>query len=249
MMEPRIGVVVVAYNAEGFLAKTLGRISSSTWDQLAGVIVLDDASADGTFDEALRFMESIGGNGIEVFRNPANMGYGGNQKIGYEKALSLGWDIICLLHGDGQYAPEYLEAIWEPIVHGRADMVLGSRMLPPFKPIKGGMPIYKYVGNKVLTRLQNALLHTHLSEFHSGYRAYRSEALIQCGYEQLSDGFNFDTQIIISMLDRGFSIEEVPVPTFYGDEVCYVNGLSYAKEIMRDTLRYRLRGRIRAGDP
>jgi glycosyltransferase involved in cell wall biosynthesis len=113
---------------------------------------------------------------LEVY-NPINQGYGGNQKIGYHYAIENDFDFVALLHGDGQYAPEVLQALVEPLRRGEADAVFGSRMLVPRDALRGGMPLYKYIGNRVLTRLQNSLLGTELSEFHSGYRVYAVSAL------------------------------------------------------------------------
>jgi 2-polyprenyl-3-methyl-5-hydroxy-6-metoxy-1,4-benzoquinol methylase len=127
-----------------------------------------------------------------------------------------------------------------PLERGECDAVLGSRMMVRGDALKGGMPLYKYVGNRILTKFENALLGTSLSEFHSGYRAYSVKALASIPFERNSDGFNFDTQIIIQLVDGGKRIVEVQIPTYYGDEICYVNGLKYAKDVAGDVLRYRL---------
>ncbi len=155
-------------------------------------------------------------------------------------AIDEGLDIIVMLHGDGQYAPECLPEIVAPLERGEADAVMGSRMMEPGAARRGGMPLYKYVGNRILTRFENRVLGTSLSEFHSGYRAYSVDALKAIPFERNSDGFNFDTQIIIQLVDAGKRIVEVPIPTYYGDEICYVDGLKYAKDISSDVLRYRL---------
>ena len=173
-------------------------------------------------------------------RHPQNLGYGGNQKAGYRMAIEEDLDIIVMLHGDGQYAPECLPEIVAPLERGEADAVMGSRMLEAGAARRGGMPLYKYVGNRILTTFENQVLGTSLSEFHSGYRAYSVPALRALSFEQNSDGFNFDTQIIIQLVDAGKRIVEVPIPTYYGDEICYVDGLKYAKDISTDVVRYRL---------
>ena len=145
-----------------------------------------------------------------------------------------------MLHGDGQYAPESLPEMVGPLLAGEADAVFGSRIMVKGAARKGGMPLYKYVGNRVLTRFENAALGTHLSEFHSGYRAYSVEALKQIPFQQNSNGFNFDTQIIIQMHDAGMRIKEIPIPTFYGDEISYVAGMEYAADVTKDVIGYRL---------
>ena len=242
MSEPRIGILVVAYNAATTLASVLDRIPASFRSRIEEVIVADDASPDGgsTYLVGLGYQSRGSDLPLTVIRHEKNLGYGGNQKAGYRYAIDKGFDIIAMLHGDGQYAPEALPDVLEPLIEGRADAVFGSRMMIPGAARRGGMPRYKYVGNKILSAAQNKLLGSDLSEFHSGYRAYRVSALAAIPFEQNADGFNFDTQIILQLFDAGKRIVEVPIPTYYGDEICHVNGLKYAKDIMADTLRYRL---------
>ena len=144
-----------------------------------------------------------------------------------------------LLHGDGQYAPEVMGDLVAPIVEGRADAVFGSRMMTKGGARDGGMPMYKYVGNRILTTSQNALTGLRLSEWHSGYRAYRVSALADLPFVGNSDGFDFDTEIILQLHAARKTIVEVPIPTYYGDEICRVNGIAYARDIMVDTLRHR----------
>ncbi|MGD9755561.1 MAG: glycosyltransferase family 2 protein, partial [Acidimicrobiia bacterium] len=242
MSEPRIGILVVAYNAATTLASVLDRIPASVRPRIEEVIVADDASPDGgsTYLVGLGYQTRGSDLPLTVIRHEKNLGYGGNQKAGYRYAIDKGMDIIVMLHGDGQYAPEALPDILEPLVEGRADAVFGSRMMIPGAARRGGMPMYKYVGNKILSTAQNRLMGANLSEWHSGYRAYSVKALASVPFEANADGFNFDTQIILQLFDAGKRIVEVPIPTYYGDEICHVNGLKYAKDIMGDTARYRL---------
>ena len=165
---------------------------------------------------------------LTVIRHSRNLGYGGNQKAGYQWAIEHGLDIVVLLHGDGQYAPEYLPQILEPLERDEADAVLGSRMMERGAARQGGMPRYKYVGNRILTRVQNAVVGLDLSEWHSGYRAYSVAALRDVPLASNSDDFDFDTEVIIQLHEAGKRIVEVPIPTYYGDEICHVNGMSYA---------------------
>ncbi|MFM8644950.1 MAG: glycosyltransferase family 2 protein, partial [Actinomycetota bacterium] len=148
-------------------------------------------------------------------------------------------DLVVLLHGDGQYAPEFLPKMVEPIVSGRADVVFGSRMLQRGAALQGGMPKYKYVGNKILTFLQNRMAGVRLSEWHSGYRAYSIPALGKVGFELNADYYDFDTQIILQMIAAEQRITEIPIPTFYGDELSRVNGIRYGWRILKHTLRWR----------
>jgi glycosyltransferase involved in cell wall biosynthesis len=238
----RIGVLVVAYNAESTLAATLDRIPPEFRSKIDEILVCDDASADNTLEVALQWRNDNGDTPITIVRHLKNLGYGGNQKAGYQLAIEHGLDIVVLLHGDGQYAPELLPEIVAPLERGEADAVFGSRMMVPGEARRGGMPAYKWLGNRVLTRIQNSLLGSDLSEFHSGYRAYSMAALSDVPFEHNSDGFNFDTQIIVQLLDRGKRIVEIPIPTYYGDEICYVDGLRYARDVLRDVVHYRLSG-------
>jgi glycosyltransferase involved in cell wall biosynthesis len=236
----RIGILIVAYNAASTLASVLDRVPAPFRSRITRVFVCDDASDDSTYLVGLGYKQIAPELPLTVIRHPKNLGYGGNQKAGYRLAIEHGLDIIVLLHGDGQYAPECLEDLVRPLERGECDAVFGSRMLIRGSARKGGMPLYKYVGNRILTRFENAALGTTLSEFHSGYRAYSVKAIASIPFERNSDGFNFDTQIIIQLVHAGKKIVEVPIPTYYGDEICYVNGFRYAKDVATDVVRYRL---------
>jgi 2-polyprenyl-3-methyl-5-hydroxy-6-metoxy-1,4-benzoquinol methylase len=239
-LEPKIMVHVVAYNAVGTLARVLDRIPQELRSRLTEVCVFDDASEDETFlvGQGYKLVRDM--PMLQVFRNPENRGYGGNQKLGYHYAIEKGYDIVILLHGDGQYAPEVMPTLIEPLLTGEADAVFGSRMLVPGSARRGGMPLYKYVGNKILTGVENALLGSDLSEFHSGYRAYRVDALKRIPFDENTNDFHFDTQIIIQLLSAGLRIKEVPIPTYYGGEICRVNGIRYAGNVVRSVVDFRL---------
>ena len=233
----RILIFVVAYNAEKTIGSVLQRIPPALRDGNVEVLVIDDSSKDDTFATGLAHENSVQGLKITVLRTPINQGYGGNQKLGYRYAIENGFDFVALVHGDGQYAPEKLPDLLEPLFSGRAGAVFGSRMLEKGGALRGGMPLYKYAGNKILTRFQNLCLRSNLSEFHSGYRIYSTAALRQIPFERNSDGFHFDTEIIIQLAMAGIPIVEIPIPTYYGDEICYVNGMKYAWDVFRTMLR------------
>jgi 2-polyprenyl-3-methyl-5-hydroxy-6-metoxy-1,4-benzoquinol methylase len=237
---PRIGILVVAYNAESTLSKTLDRIPADFRDQIAEVLVLDDASKDDTFSFGQSWAERADTPKTMVIRHTKNLGYGGNQKAGYALAMERGLDIIVLLHADGQYAPELLPEMVAPLVNGECDAVFGSRMMKRGDALKGGMPLYKWVGNQILTRFENKMLGTDLTEFHSGYRAYSVAALRDIPLQHNTDEFDFDTQIIIQLVEAGKKIVEIPIPTYYGDEICYVDGMRYAKDVVKDVVESRL---------
>jgi glycosyltransferase involved in cell wall biosynthesis len=236
----RIGILIVAYNALTTLTKVLKRITPNVWANVEEIAVFDDASQDSTYELAVGMKAMRDLPKLHVMRHQKNLGYGGNQKAGYAYFIERGFDIVVLLHGDGQYAPEILSHMYSPIVRGEADAVFGSRMMKDYGgPLKGGMPFYKYAGNRVLTTFENAALGMNLTEFHSGYRAYSLHALKKLDLTRTTDDFHFDTEIIIKLNHQHFRIAEVPIPTFYGDEICYVNGMRYAKDIVRAVSRYR----------
>jgi glycosyltransferase involved in cell wall biosynthesis len=235
----RIGILVVAYNAASTLAQVLDRIPRDFLPRIDEILVGDDHSQDSTYLVGLGYQQHSADLPLTVVRHPRNLGYGGNQKAGYRWAIENGLDIVVLLHGDGQYAPEILPDIVEPLELDKCDAVFGSRMMEPGAARRGGMPLYKYVGNRILTRFENSMVGTDLSEWHSGYRAYSVDALRSIPFEQNSNGFDFDTQIILQLLEAGKRLHEIPIPTYYGDEICYVDGVKYAKDVSRQVLRYR----------
>jgi len=237
---PRIGVVVVAYNAASTLASVLDRIPPDFRSRIDGIFIGDNHSDDSTYLVGLGYQQAIGDLPLTVVRHETNLGYGGNQQAGYRWAIEQGFDIVVLLHGDGQYAPEFLPEIVKPLEAGEADAVFGSRMMSRREARKGGMPLYKIVGNTILTTVQNAVVGEHLSEWHSGYRAYSVATLAELPFERLSPDYNFDTQIILQLHEAQKRIVELPIPTFYGDEISYVNGMRYARQCMADVARYRL---------
>lgn len=240
-MTRKVLVFVVAYQAEATLAAVINRIPPLPPDVDLEVLVIDDASNDRTFEVGLR-LQAASRRSVTVLYNPTNQGYGGNQKLGYAYAIRKGFDFVVLLHGDGQYAPECIPTLLRPLLDGSADAVFGSRMMVDGAARRGGMPLYKFIGNKILTWCQNRLLRTNLSEFHSGFRAYRVSALARIPFRYNSNVFHFDTEIIIQLLIAGFPIAEVPIPTYYGDEICRVAGIRYAKDVLLATVGSRLHG-------
>jgi glycosyltransferase involved in cell wall biosynthesis len=235
----KIGVLIVAYNAQQTLTLVLDRIPVDFIKQIDAILVCDDASTDDTHKVGLSY-QSKSQLPLTIVRHEINLGYGGNQKTGYQWALENNLDLVVLLHGDGQYAPEYLPQMVEPIVSGRADVVFGSRMITQGGARQGGMPLYKFVGNKILTTLQNRLAKVSLTEWHSGYRAYSVTSLRKINFLKNSDYFDFDSQIILQMIGARQRIVEIEIPTFYGDEISRVNGIKYGIKILIHTLKFRL---------
>lgn len=208
----RVVVVMPAYNAARTLEKTYHDLPKEVVDH---VILVDDVSQDATVDIAQRL-------GMKVVIHVQNRGYGGNQKTCYLEALKDGADIVVMLHPDYQYDSKLVPELIRPIQEGRADMVLGSR-LASRGVLKGGMPLYKFVSNRFLTAVENVALHQHLSECHTGFRAYSSQLLRTIPFLLDSDKFLFDTQVIAQAVAFGFRLAEIPVPTRYFKEASSVN--------------------------
>ncbi len=235
----KIGVLIVAYNAQDTLTKVLDRIPNDFASNIDSILVCDDASTDETHKVGLEY-KTKSQLPLTIVRHEVNLGYGGNQKTGYQWAIKKNLDVVVLLHGDGQYAPEYLSQMVEPIMTGRADVVFGSRMITQGGARQGGMPLYKFIGNKVLTFFQNRLVRVSLTEWHSGYRAYSIAALRRVNFLKNSDYIDFDSQIILQMIGARERIIEIEIPTFYGDEISRVNGIKYGVKILLHTLKFRL---------
>ena len=234
-------IFIVAYEASETIIDVLNRIPNKLPFEKCEILIIDDASSDETFYTSVNFVRSrYNKHPVTILKNPRNQGYGGNQKLGYRYAIDNNFDIVVLLHGDGQYAPESMPNILSPFSDKMVDAVFGSRMLSAFGALKGGMPLYKYFGNKILTSIQNLLLKSKLSEFHSGYRAYRVESLKKVPFELNSNVFHFDTEIIIQFIIAKLNIIEIPIPTYYGEEICRVNGLKYAWDVVNSTITSQL---------
>ena len=220
-----------AFNAARTLEATYQRIPLGCCDV---VILVDDQSTDETPDIADRL-------NLDTIRHRHNRGYGGNQKTCYGRALELGAELIVMLHPDNQYDPGVIPDLLQPLAQGRADVVLASRFLGD--PLAGGMPLYKYLFNRLLTVLQNRVLGQSFSEYHTGYRAFSRKALLAVNFEANSEGFVFDNEIIVQMILAGMRFEEVPVHTRYASDsssVGLLTSLGYGLGCLRVTLQYLL---------
>jgi glycosyltransferase involved in cell wall biosynthesis len=224
--------VLPAYNAEVTLSRTVAELDQDVIDE----IVLDDASTDQTVTLAREL-------GLEPILHDVNLGYGGNQKTCYRRALELGADIIVMVHPDYQYSPLLVPAMASMIAYGEYDMVLGSRILAQ-NSVKRGMPRYKYVANRFLTVVENILLQQKLSEYHTGLRAFSATLLASLPFERNSDDFVFDNQIIAQAISVGARIGEVSCPTRYEAESSSINlrrSIKYGLGVLRTSGQYRLR--------
>jgi glycosyltransferase involved in cell wall biosynthesis len=229
----KIIVVLPAYNASLTLEKTYREIP---FDIVDDIILVDDASKDNTIEVGKQL-------GIRhIIRHDENKGYGSNQKTCYNKALELNGDIVIMLHPDYQYTPRLIYAMSSLIAEGVYPVVLGSRILGK-GALKGGMPLYKYIFNRLLTFIQNLLIGQKLSEYHTGYRAFSSEVLKNINYMANDDDFIFDNQVLTQVFMKGYSIAEITCPTIYSDEASSINfrrSIIYGAGVLWISLVYRL---------
>jgi 2-polyprenyl-3-methyl-5-hydroxy-6-metoxy-1,4-benzoquinol methylase len=234
----KVTLVLPAYEAERTIPTVAAEIPVDAADR---ALLVDDASHDASARVALE-------HGIDVVRHPRNRGYGAGQKTGYTRALLDGADVIVMVHADDQYDPALVPEMVQPIVEGRADMVIGSRLLRD-RAIAGGMPRWKWVGNRLLTGIENRVFREHLSEYHTGYRAFSADLLRSIPFLRNSDDFVFDQQIFAQVLARGARIVEVPIPTRYFGEassVDFVTSVRYGVQTLAVLARFaadRRRGR------
>ena len=229
----KITIVLPAYNAEKTLEKTYNEIPFDIVDQ---VILVDDLSDDQTLEVA----EKLGIR--KIISHEKNLGYGGNQKSCYNLALEMDSDIIVMLHPDYQYTPRLIHSMCYVIANGVYDVVLGSRILGR-GALKGGMPLHKYIANRMLTLFQNVMMSQKLSEYHTGFRAYSKNVLENIDFNVNSDDFVFDNQIIAQIFYAGFEIAEITCPTRYFKDASSINlkrSITYGLGVMRTSIQYRL---------
>jgi len=241
-MKSKVLIYIVTYNHENFILKVLKRIPKYLNNKYnLEILISDDKSKDDTLKVLKKSKKNFRKNfRIKIISTIKNLGYGGNQKIGYKYAIKNHFDYVILLHGDGQYAPEYIDRLISKLIKTDCAAVFGSRMIMKWGALKGGMPLYKFIGNKILTYIQNKILSTNLSEFHSGYRAYNVETLKKISFDKNLNDYSFDTQIIIQLVFLKSRILEISIPTYYGEEISYVNGTKYAFQILLSTILAKL---------
>jgi glycosyltransferase involved in cell wall biosynthesis len=236
------GIFIPAYQAQTTLARVVRRIPDALLEKSRAVLVRDDASSDGTWEIAQRLV--AGNPKLIALRNDSNLGFGGNNKAGYRWMRAVGVDAYAVLHGDLQYDPELLDQILEPILAGTTDVVLGSRMSG--HPLRGGMPIERWLCNKALTWLMNRRLGLRLTDYHTGLVAFSCPAIDELEVDGLSDGHEFTAEILIRAATRGLRIRELPVPTHYPPDSRSCSrwtGVRYAWHVVRSLAAVETPGR------
>lgn len=232
----KIAIYIPTYNAGRTLPLVLDRIPEDVKRRVYEIFIVDNASPDNTYLIGVGYKNEKGLHNLNVYKNEANMGYGGSQKVAYQYAIEKGYDLVVMLHGDAQYAPEKIANLLEPFEKREADMVFGSRMAG--LPLNGGMPLHRYLGNKFLTAVENYCLDWNLSEYHSGFRVFSCTALKEVPFRLCSDDYHFDTEILVQFKLKGLRVLERPIPTHYGDERSYVNVWSYGLHILYTMAEY-----------
>ncbi len=231
-----LAIVLPAFNAERQLGQVLDRIAQTALPELLAMIVVDDGSSDGT--RALAEARARADSRLELVVRPRNGGYGAAMKDGLERARERGAEHVACVHADGQYSPEALPRMLRLLRDQELDLLQGSRIAGG-GALSGGMPLYKYVGNALLNRLENLTLGLGFSDYHSGYLVYGPRALSTLPFRSLSDSFDFDLEVIASARARGLAVAEAPIPTHYGDEVSHLNPLDYGLRVLRVLYNYR----------
>jgi glycosyltransferase involved in cell wall biosynthesis len=227
----KIVCVMPAYNAETTLEATVADIPPGVIDE---IILVDDCSKDRTVEIARRL-------GLTVIQHECNQGYGANQKTCYREALARGADVVIMVHPDYQYDPRLIPCFIGFLQTGVCDVLLGSRIRTRRETLESGMPIYKYLANRVLTMFENVMLGQNLGDFHTGFRAYTAEVLRTVPWERNSDDFVFDTQFLVQAVYFGFRIGDVPVPVRYFDEASSINfarSLKYGLQTVGQVLKF-----------
>lgn len=239
MKNKKVAIFIISYQAVRTLVSAIERIPDKIKRECEEIYVFDDCSNDNTYYAGLGYKYEKSMKKLNIYKNKINLGYGGNQKIGYNYAIKKDYDIVVMLHGDVQYAPEKIPNLIEPLLKNEADAVFGSRFLG--NPIKGGMPLWKFVGNRFLTYIENMVLGLNLSEFHSGFRAYNCSSLKKIPFNLCADDYYFDTDIVIQMKLKGMKIKEIPIPTHYGmdsHQISFSKSIEYGLNIFKSLLQF-----------
>ena len=239
----KVLIFIPSFNVEKKIGKVLKKIPKIILRKYnVKILIIEDNSKDKTLNVIKKIIKNKNRKlKINLIINKKNKGYGGVQKIAFNYAIKKNFKYIVMLHGDNQYPADKLLRLIKPLVTNKFDAVFGSRMINSLDALRGGMPLYKYIGNITLTFFQNLFLSSNLSEFHSGYRSYKVSSLKKIKFRNNTNDFHFDTEIIIQFLKKNFVIKEISMPTHYGDEISHLKSIPYGLNIVRSTLLSRFR--------
>ena len=237
----RILIFIPAYHVEKKILNVLKRIPMKLLSNyFIRILIIEDFSKDNTKNVIEEYIKKNAySNFIRLVKNEKNYGYGGVQKIAFNYALKNNFDFVIMLHGDDQYEAEMLPKFISNLLNNDVDAVFGSRFINPRDPLKGGMPLNRYIGNRVVTFIQNFIVGTKMTEFHSGYRSYKIEVLKKINFEKNTNDFYFDSEIIIQMFKSKFVIKEIPIATIYGDEISNLNPIPYGIKVLIITIKHK----------
>ena len=238
----KILIFIPAYNVEKKIYSVINRIPKDIFlKNEIDILIINDFSNDDTLSEINKCIKDFEYK-ISVYSTEKNLGYGGVQKYAFNYAIKHNYDHLIMLHGDGQYAPEELPNFINTF-NENYDAVFGSRMKSYLSALKGGMPLYKFLGNIGLTFVQNIILGSKISEFHSGYRTFKVNSLKKIEFEDKADYYHFDTEIIIEFLKKGLKILEIHIPTYYGDEISHLKSIPYGFKVLLTTIKSRFKNK------
>ena len=236
-IKKKILIFLPAYNVEKEIFFVIQKIPKEIFNKNSiKILIVNDFSSDNTAKEIEKVLEKFKYS-FEVYNSKSNLGYGGVQKYAFQYAIDNSFEYTIMLHGDGQYAPEVLPDFIEKFQDESLDAVFGSRMMSYKSALKGGMPFYKFLGNICLTFIQNLILNSKISEFHSGYRSFKVEALKKINFRDKANKYHFDTEIIIELLKNKLKILEIYIPTHYGNEVSHLKSIPYGLNVLFTTIK------------
>ena len=236
-IKKKILIFIPAYNVEKEIFLVIQKIPKEIFNKnLIKILIVNDFSSDNTAKEIEKVLEKFKYS-FEVYNSKSNLGYGGVQKYAFQYAIDNSFEYAIMLHGDGQYTPEVLPDFIEKFQDESLDAIFGSRMMSYKSALKGGMPFYKFLGNIGLTFIQNLILNSKISEFHSGYRSFKVDALKKINFRDKANKYHFDTEIIIELLKNKLKILEIYIPTHYGNEVSHLKSIPYGLNVLFTTIK------------
>ena len=239
--QKKILIFIPAYNVEKQILRVLKRIPIELLKEyFVRILIIEDFSKDNTKQVIEDYIKTSENNKLmHLIKNEKNHGYGGVQKIAFNYALKNNFDYVIMLHGDDQYEPEKIPEFILNLLNDDVDAVFGSRFINPKAPLKDGMPLNRYIGNRAVTFIQNLIVGTKMTEFHSGYRSYKINVLKKINFEKNSNDFYFDSEIIVQMAKLEFIIKEIPIATIYADEVSNLKPIPYGINVLISTVKYK----------